>query len=128
MAKNISSYTTHSAASSARRRGERGLDGGDVMKAKADMLRRLEVQGCPSTPDWQLGRNNSDGNNYKYLGGVRDCVSELNPSPPFERFPVKHLRSPTTVIAFSDCDGRGWQLEWDAEQPVGDHNPLRLGN
>jgi len=32
---------------------------------------RATVLRCPSTPDWEVGRNNSFGYNYKYLGSAR---------------------------------------------------------
>ncbi|MBN2560441.1 MAG: prepilin-type N-terminal cleavage/methylation domain-containing protein [Phycisphaerae bacterium] len=96
--------------------------------AMADVLAGLQVQSCPSTPDWEVGRNNSYGYNYKYLGSVRDNEREDNPYRPWERFPVTHVRLPSATIAFADCDGTGWKLPWAAEKPVGDNNPERLGN
>lgn len=94
----------------------------------ARLLDGYEVQSCPSTPDWEVGRNNSYGYNYKYLGSVRECRSKLNPSPPYERFRVTTLRAPGSTIAFADSDGTGWMLDWAPEKPRGDHNPHRLGN
>lgn len=94
--------------------------------AMAEYLGGYQVQSCPSVPDWAIGRNNSYGYNYKYLGSVRDNVSDLNPRPPFEAFPIKNLRLPVRTIAFGDCDGTGWKLSWGPEG--GDHHPDRLGN
>ena len=96
--------------------------------AMANALGGLEVQACPATPEWRVGRNNSYGYNYKYLGSVRDNLCEDNRFRPYETFPVKHLRVPAQTIAFADCDGTGWQLEWAPERPEGDHDPHRLGN
>jgi len=88
----------------------------------------FEVRACPSTPDWKVGRNNSYGYNYKYLGSTRDCTGPDNPYRPYEAFPIKELPAPARTIAFADCDGTGWTLEWQPEAPEGDQNPLRIGN
>ncbi len=96
--------------------------------AMASLLDSYDVQSCPSAFDWEVGRNNSYGYNYKYLGSLRDCSSTDNPRRPFERYPVKSLRAPRETIAFADCDGTGWTLDWAPEKPRGDHNPLRYGN
>jgi len=94
--------------------------------------RRDTVQRCPSTPDWEVGRNNSYGYNYKYLGSTRDNVMPDNPYRPFETFPVRELRAPARTLAFADSDGTGWTLPWGPERtpdhPDADQNPLRLGN
>jgi prepilin-type N-terminal cleavage/methylation domain-containing protein len=94
----------------------------------AYILGDFEVQTCPAVPDWDIGRNNSYGYNYKYLGSVRDNESPDNPRPPYERFPVRDIRAPAATIAFADCDGTGWTMDWAPEKPAGDHNPLRIGN
>ena len=94
--------------------------------AMASYLAGLKVQGCPSMRDWAVGRNNSYGYNYKYLGSVRDNEVEGNPYRPYETFPVRHLHSPARTIAFADCDGTGWELPWGPED--GDKNPNRIGN
>lgn len=96
--------------------------------AMADALAGFDVQACPSTPECEVGRNNSYGYNYKYMGSTRDNLRDDNPFRPYETFPVKHLRVPSKMIAFADCDGTGWKLEWAPEKPVGDHNPDRIGN
>lgn len=96
--------------------------------AMAHLLDGYAVQGCPSTPDWEVGRNNSYGYNYKYLGSVRDCTHKTNPRPTYEKFPVKQVRAPHATIAFADCDGTGWKLDWAPEKPRGDHDPDRIGN
>jgi prepilin-type processing-associated H-X9-DG protein len=77
--------------------------------AMADMLAGYEVQNCPQTDDWEVGRNNSYGYNYKYLGSTRDnCQS---PYRPYEAFPIRSIRAPTETIAFADTDGTGWTEE-----------------
>lgn len=96
--------------------------------AMADMLAGYRVQGCPSTPDWVVGRNNSYGYNYKYLGSARDNLSDQNRYRPYEAFPICEVRNPTRTIAFADCDGTGWTLPWLPEKPLGDNHPDRLGN
>ncbi len=99
--------------------------------AMADALAGLEVQSCPAT-EWEVGRNNSYGYNYKYVGSVRDNARAVNPWRPYECFPVRHLQAPSKTIAFADCDGTGWKLEWGPERteehPDADHDPDRLGN
>lgn len=98
----------------------------------ADLPRRTSVQSCPSTPEWDVGRNNSYGYNYKYVGSARDQVEPGNPYRPFETFPVREMRAPGRTIAFADSDGTGWTLPWGPERgpdyPTADHNPDRLGN
>jgi len=78
--------------------------------AMAHLLASYDVQGCPSVPDWEVGRNNSYGYNYKYLGSVRD--NDEGPSPPYECFPVKDLRSFGRTIAFACSDGTGWTVSY----------------
>lgn len=87
-----------------------------------------DFMNCPATPHWDVGRNSAIGYNYKYLGSFRDNRHPDNPYAPKERFPVKNLRNPGATIAFADCDGTGWTLEWGPEKPAGDHDPHRLGN
>ena len=43
--------------------------------ALADYLRSEEMQICPAVPQWKVGRNNSYGFNYKYLGSLRLTTS-----------------------------------------------------
>lgn len=88
------------------------------------------MQSCPSVADWDVGRNNSFGYNYKYVGSFRDNSAAGNPYAPRERFPVRSLRAPGRTIAFADSDGTGWTLPWGREKPAvgADHNPLRFGN
>lgn len=62
---------------------------------------------CPCTPDWAVGRNNSYGYNYKYLGSVRDNHDSSNRYRPYETFPVREVYSPSRTIAFGDSDGTG---------------------
>jgi hypothetical protein len=97
-----------------------------------DLPRRASVQACPSTPTWDVGRNNSYGYNYKYLGSARDNLEVGNPHRPFEAFPIKELRAPGRTIAFADSDGTGWTMPWGPERgsdyPAADHDPHRLGN
>ncbi len=84
---------------------------------------------CASVPDWLVGRNNSYGYNYKYLGSGRtlgpwDPASGATP-PPFECFPVRDVRNPAQTIAFACSDGTGWTLPYSKDGP--DHQD-RLGN
>ncbi len=72
----------------------------------AKYLAGFKVQSCPAVPDWEVGRNNSYGYNYKYLGSARD--NNISPTHPWENFPVKTVRRPAETIAFGDCDGTGW--------------------
>ena len=94
----------------------------------AYILGEYEVQSCPSTKEWVVGRNNSYGYNYKYLGSVRDNEHEDNPRPPFERFPVKSVRSPHSTIAFADCDGTGWKLDYEPAPLKDGNDQYRYGN
>jgi prepilin-type N-terminal cleavage/methylation domain-containing protein len=59
----------------------------------ADYLAGFRVQGCPALPSWEVGRNNSYGYNYKYVGSVRDNVNPVDPYRPYEAFPIKHIRA-----------------------------------
>ena len=94
----------------------------------AHLLGGLEVQSCPAVSDWTVGRNNSYGYNYKYLGSARECTHHSNPRPPYERFPVLQVRNPAATIAFGDCDGTGWKLDY-AGAPLGDGQDMyRYGN
>lgn len=97
-----------------------------------ELAARENVQCCPSTPDWEVGRNNSYGYNYKYLGSARENTEPNNPHRPYETFPVRELRAPGKTIAFADCDGTGWEKPWGPEKtedhPEADHDPLRFGN
>jgi prepilin-type N-terminal cleavage/methylation domain-containing protein/prepilin-type processing-associated H-X9-DG protein len=90
--------------------------------AMAGMLGGFAVQGCPSVSDWEVGRNNSYGYNYKYLGSGRDNV--ISPSVPFERFPVRQLQAPAQTIAFGCSDGTGWKKQ----HVNGVNDPDMLGN
>ncbi|MEW6252287.1 MAG: type II secretion system protein [Planctomycetota bacterium] len=94
----------------------------------AGYLGGFRVQACPSTPGWEVGRNNSYGYNYKYIGSLRDNARVDNPYRPYEAFPVKHLRAPARTIVFGDCDGTGWKLPWGPDKPAGDNHVDRLGN
>ncbi|MCP4593045.1 MAG: DUF1559 domain-containing protein [bacterium] len=87
------------------------------------------VQSCPSVKHWKVGRNNSYGYNYKYVGSYRGNSSPRNPYFPFERFPVKSLRCPTKTIAFADTDGTGWTHDHHNDEDGPDwKDPLGLGN
>ncbi len=77
--------------------------------ALADQVGGLEVQNCPSVADWAVGRNNSYGYNYKYLGSARE--NGLSPTAPWERFPVKNIVNSGKTIAFACSDGSGWRKE-----------------
>jgi len=82
-----------------------------------------ELQICPSVPDWEVGRNNSYGYNYKYLGSLR--FNDESPTAPYEHFPVKTVPSPASTIAYADCDGTGWTKPY---QPGRTTDPEILGN
>lgn len=88
----------------------RMLDAADTRIRWYNLMARAlaghRVQGCPATPGWEVGRNNSYGYNYKYLGSLRD--NAVGPKKPLENYPVKSLRSPGRTIAFGDTDGTGW--------------------
>jgi len=96
--------------------------------AMADLLDGYAVQACPATPRWDVGRNNSYGYNYKYLGSARTNEHPDNPKSPYERYPVKSVRAPGLTIAFADCDGTGWTMSYQPPKPIGDQDPRRLGN
>lgn len=100
--------------------------------AMEEYLAGLRAQGCPATPSWDVGRNNSYGYNYKYLGSGRDNTLEDNPYKPHETFPIRSVRAPAKTIAFADCDGTGWTRAWGPERttanPTADQHPDRLGN
>jgi len=66
----------------------------------ARQLAGYEVQNCPATPDWKVGRNNAYGYNYKYLGSAR--VNHVGPKAPWESYPVKHVRATSRTIAFGE--------------------------
>ncbi len=99
---------------------------GDVrirwFNAMARILGGYEVQGCPETANWDIGRNNSYGYNYKYLGSGRD--NAIGPKAPLENFPVKGVPAPAMTIAFGDSDGTGRDLPHEN----GVNNPDMLGN
>lgn len=88
----------------------------------AKSLGGYKVQGCAATPDWEVGRNNSYGYNYKYLGSLRDNLH--SPTKPLENFPVKAVKAPSMTIAFGDTDGTGWQKPYQR----GINDPEMFGN
>jgi len=98
------------------------------MDIVGDYLAGLRVQACPSVPDWTVGRNNSLGYNYKYLGSSRHKEAEGSPYWPLETFPVREVRSPASTIAVADCDGTGWEKPWAPDPPRGDGDIARFGN
>ena len=90
-----------------------------------------ELLVCPMVPEWTVGRNNSYGYNYKYLGSLR--TNSKGTTAPYERFPVRHVAAPGKTIAYADSDGTGWTLPYQHgggthETDSGDRNPDRLGN
>jgi prepilin-type processing-associated H-X9-DG protein/prepilin-type N-terminal cleavage/methylation domain-containing protein len=87
----------------------------------AKSLGGMEVQGCPAV-DWEVGRNNSYGYNYKYVGSARENATV--PTKPFERFPVTSIEVPGRTIAFADSDGTGWTKA----HVNGVNDPAMLGN
>jgi prepilin-type processing-associated H-X9-DG protein len=90
--------------------------------AMSRLLAGYAVQNCPAVADWEVGRNNSYGYNYKYLGSARDNAT--GPKAPYESFPVKSIRAPSMTIAFGDCDGTGWRKG----HVNGVNDPDMLGN
>ena len=91
--------------------------------AVAIFLRSEELQICPSVPEWRVGRNNSYGFNYKYLGSLR--LNSSSPTSPYERFPVIRVSSPGKTIAYADSDGTGWLKPYDPNgkdiEAIGNH-------
>ncbi len=89
-----------------------------------------KVQQCPECPDWVVGRNNSYGYNYKYLGSTRTLRDGS-----FERFPVKEVLAPSQTIAFGDSSGTGTQppyepipFDQDKSMLSFDVRRVRIGN
>jgi prepilin-type N-terminal cleavage/methylation domain-containing protein len=95
----------------------------DYLSGEAEAVEQSEVLRCPTRRDWEIGRNNSYGYNYKYLGSARFNSDADNPYGPFESFPIRRVRDAARTIAFADCDGTGWTLPWGT-----DKNPDRYGN
>lgn len=98
------------------------------MDILADYLAGTRVQACPGASDWVVGRNNSLGYNYKYLGSSRHNETDGSPHTPFETFPVREVRAPAATLAVADCDGTGWEKPWAPDPPRGDGDLARLGN
>ena len=98
------------------------------MDILADYLAGPRVQACPSVADWVVGRNNSLGYNYKYLGSSRHNETEGSPYWPLETFPVREVRAPAATLAVADCDGTGWEKPWAPDPPRGDGDIARFGN
>lgn len=86
-------------------------------------LRTEELLVCPLTSQWIVGRNNSYGYNYKYLGSLR--LNDSSPTAPYEMFPVKHVVSTSRTIAYADSDGTGWTQPYEPEgttvEAIGNH-------
>lgn len=82
-------------------------------QALAHYVAGFEVQQCPSTPEWEVGRNNSYGYNYKYLGSARTNTDPNNPYAPYESFPIREVHAASRTIAFADSDGTGWEFGWE---------------
>ncbi len=99
----------------------------DMANAEWEQVRRdnlfFDVQTCPSTKQWEVGRNNAYGYNYKYLGSARTSLNTANRHRPYECYPIQGVRAPADTIAFADCDGTGWTKPWAPEKPRGDHDP-----
>jgi prepilin-type N-terminal cleavage/methylation domain-containing protein/prepilin-type processing-associated H-X9-DG protein len=74
------------------------------------MLKNTKVESCPAV-SWTVGRNNSYGYNYKYLGSARDNGG--SPTKPWEHFPVRGVRAPERTIAFGDSDGTGTEEPYE---------------
>ncbi len=98
-------------------------------KAMAGYLGGLDLQACPATPTWEVGRNNSYGYNYKYLGSARTHANAAANPGWLERFPVRQVRSAGRTIAFAGTDGTGWEFEWhDPNDLPEGKNIARFGN
>lgn len=91
--------------------------------AVAAYIRSEEVQVCPDVPDWSVGRNNSYGYNYKYLGSLR--FNDQSRTAPYEMFPVKAVKSPSRTIGYADSEGTGWTKRYQPDgadvEAVGNH-------
>lgn len=93
-------------------------------QAMALELKGYTVSSCPAVPEWELGRNNAYGYNYKYIGSGRENL--VGPTAPYERHPVKSLHAPSRTIAFGDSDGTGWKTQ---HRNIGNGNDVdMLGN
>ncbi|HOX39568.1 MAG TPA: DUF1559 domain-containing protein [Candidatus Brocadiia bacterium] len=79
----------------------------DIIKAELTIEKTFT---CP-TVDWEPGRNNPYGWNYKYVGSGRD--NKISPTAPYENFPVRNITNPASTIMFGDCDGTGWKKPYD---------------
>lgn len=85
------------------------------------------VQKCPTVSDWETGRNNAYGYNYKYLGSARS--NDDSPTAPYENWPVRAVKKASMTIAFGDCDGTGWTEPHMNDNAGPDwKNPERIGN
>jgi prepilin-type N-terminal cleavage/methylation domain-containing protein len=85
------------------------------------------VMSCPAMPEWEVGRNNSYGYNYKYLGSGRE-LKQGGVLVRFENFPVRNVRAPARTIAFADSDGTGWTQPWGPDLSPASNPPERIGN
>ncbi len=99
--------------------------------AISEYLKSDELMVCPMVADWLVGRDNSYGYNYKYLGSLRRCSESV--TAPYERFPVRRVAAPSQTIAYADCDGTGWTLPYlgstsTREAGSEDRSPDRLGH
>lgn len=92
----------------------------------------IREETCTAVRDWVVGRNNSYGYNYKYLGSGRTLgpwdPASNTPRPPFERFPTQEVRNPARTIAFGCSDGTGWTLPHSNDAAVLPDHQDRLGN
>jgi len=91
---------------------------------------------CPAVPDWLIGRNNSYGYNYQYLGNDRarnrkdDTGASVVPKGGdrgYLHFPVKRstIDRPDRTIMFADSDGTG---SGRYAKPGPENDMSRLGN
>ena len=90
--------------------------------AVAIFLRSGKLQLCPAVRGWAVGKNNSYGYNYKYLGSLRK--NHASPTAPFERFPVTRVNAPAKTIAYADSDGTGWTKDYTLDPDLGDPDTL----
>jgi len=61
-----------------------------------------DVMSCPAADGWVVGRNNSYGYNYRYLGSTRRLTDGST-----ERPPIRILERSAHTIAFGDSAGTG---------------------
>ncbi|MBI3844240.1 MAG: DUF1559 domain-containing protein [Planctomycetes bacterium] len=100
--------------------GRAGGDPNDVNGASGDRDQTVFNKGFadPAAGGWEIGRNNSIGYNYQYLGDARERLDSTGPAAPivngqpvrgFVNYPVTRAQipRPDKTIAFGSSDGTG---------------------